>query len=194
MRLTAYGHSWVAGDGASRPSRRFVDLAAWRLGYVPTNLGAGGSSSPDTAALVSREPAPASAMYVVMTGLNDARLHGASPDALEAYAEALQTIFSALSRASPAALTIAAEQPHLLDYSLHAPHDRGTNEILDAYNQQLSVVAGRHPRVVVATVSGWDPTAMLSADTVHPNDAGHAAVAGAVERSGMPRRRPPTEG
>lgn len=115
-----------------------------------------------------------------MTGLNDARLEGDSPSALESYAAALQVIFGALRRANPAAITITLEQPHLADYSLHAPHDRGSDEILDAYNERLSAVVRHYPQVVLANVGGWDPATMLTDDTVHPNDAGHAQVAGAV--------------
>jgi len=199
--LIAYGHSWVQGDGASRPARRFVDVVSRRLGCTATNLGVGGTLSTDTAELLSRQPPPASRLYLVMTGLNDARLHGTSSAALECFSAALQEIFDALDRAHPAALTIAVEQPHLTDYSQHAPHDRGDDEILNAYNQRQRALASRHPRVLLASVTGWDPETML-ADEVHPNDAGHAQVARAVlqaaETSGPPgagglspsRRRP----
>ena len=180
--LTAYGHSWVHGDGASDPARRFVDLAARRLGCVPNNFGIGGTSSTQTADLVVREPPPASLLYLVMTGLNDARLHGTSK-ALDSYAAALQTIFRALTTADPSALLIAVEQPHLVDYSLHAPHDRGSDALIDAYNQRLRSVVSRRPRVVLATASDWDPRMMLAADTVHPNDAGHLELARAVVRA-----------
>lgn len=178
--LTAYGHSWVQGDGASRPTRRLVDLAAFGLGCTPLNLGVGGTLSSDTAELLSREPPPVSRLYLLMTGLNDGRLYGPSADALESFAAALKAIFLAFERAQPAALTVAVEQPHLAEYSLHAPHDRGSDGIIAAYNQRLRATADAHPRVVVATVTGWNARMMLAADTVHPNDAGHAQVASAV--------------
>jgi lysophospholipase L1-like esterase len=95
---------------------------------------------------------------------------------------ALRAIFRAFHAANPAALTVTVEQPHLANYSLHAPHDRGSDEIIDAYNRRLRAVAGRHG-VVLASVTGWNPGTMLSADTVHPNDAGHAQVADAVVRA-----------
>lgn len=182
MRLTAYGHSWVAGDGASRPSSRFVDLAARRLGYVPTNLGVGGSASTDTADQLTRQPPPPSELYVVMTGLNDARRYGASSEPIESYAAALQAIFDTLTRATPAARVIVMVQPHLLDYSLHEPHNSGSDQILDAYNEQLRAVASRSAHVLLATVPDWVAATMLDEDTVHPNDAGHAALARAVVR------------
>lgn len=186
--LTAYGHSWVQGDGASRPTNRLVDVVARRLHCAPTNFGAGGTLSTDTADLLCRQRPPASRMYLVMTGLNDARLRGASPVGLESFSTALQAIFRAFRTANPAALTVAVEQPHLANYSLHAPHDRGSDEIIDAYNRRLRGVAGRHG-VVLASVAGWNPETMLSADTVHPNDAGHAQVADAVVRAVQMRGR-----
>jgi lysophospholipase L1-like esterase len=178
--LIAYGHSWVAGEAATSAARGFVETAARVLGLAADNRGVGGSHAPDTAGLVSGDPPPAADVYVVMTGLNDARSVGDSPDALARYAGALQTIFARLGRAAPGAPVIAIAQPPLLDYSLHPPHDRGSDEILLAYNEQLRTVAGRHPQVVVAEVSAWDPATMLDEDTVHPNDAGHAELARAV--------------
>jgi lysophospholipase L1-like esterase len=180
--LTAYGHSWIQGDGASHTSHRLVDVAARQLGCVPNNLGVGGTLSTQIADLVDRESPPASLLYLVMTGLNDARLHGASLEAMKSYAAALQTIFHALTTANPAALTIALEQPHLADYSRHAPHNRGSDALIDAYNRRLRAVSTGRPRVLVAAAAGWDPPMMLSVDTVHPNDAGHAELARAVVR------------
>lgn len=178
--LTAYGHSWVQGDGASRRALRLVDSVARRLDCAATNFGVGGTLSTDTAALLSREPPPPSRLYLVMTGLNDARLHGASSQAQASFSVALHAIFRAFDRVNPAALTVAVEQPYLADYLLHAPYDRGCDEILDGYNQHLRAVANSLPRVVLAKVTGWEPRTMLAADTVHPNDAGHAQVTRAV--------------
>lgn len=191
--LTAYGHSWVAGEGASRPGRGFSDLAARRLGCALTNCGVGGCSTRHVVELLAREPAPASEFYVLMTGLNDARLNGASTGALAAYTAALQAIFDTFRGASPGALIVAVAQPHLADYSLHAPHDQGADNIIDAYNGRLRAVAANRRGAVGTDVTGWDPATMLAADTVHPNDAGHAQIADAVVRavaasaSGRPR-------
>src|SRR5688572_17460516 len=123
--LAAYGHSWVAGEAATDESHGFVELAARQLALDPINRGVGGSASPDTAAQLSRERPPTAEIFVVMTGLNDARRYGDSAEALDTYAVALKSIFDEFSRASPAARLLAVEQPHLLDYSLYPPHDRG---------------------------------------------------------------------
>lgn len=179
-RLTAYGPSWVAGEGASHPSHGLVDVAARLLGCTADNCGVGGSSTPDTAALVRREAPPRSAIYVLMTGLNDARLQGCDPARLEEYESALRTLLAALRHANPEALTIAVEQPPLADYSLHTPHDQGSDQIPDAYNDRLRAIVRSHPGVALAQVEGWNAATMLATDTVHPNDLGHAHVARAV--------------
>lgn len=189
-QLTAYGHSWVAGEGASSPSRGFVGLVAASLGLMPNNLGVGGSSTPATAALVERTRPPASAIYLVMTGLNDARLQGALESGLEEYTAALGSILAALALANPAAAgTYAVAQPPLLDYSLHAPHNLGADEIVDAYNERLRAVAADHRGVVLVRVAGWDAATMLVDDAVHPNDSGHAQLAAAVVQVATARPR-----
>lgn len=181
--LTAYGHSWVQGAGASRPARRLVDVVSRRLGCAPTNLGVGGTLSTDTADLVTRNPPPVSRLYVLLTGLNDARLYGASPVALESFTAALEAILGGFARAHPEALTVFVEQPHLADYSRHAPHDVGSDEVLDAYNQRLREVVSARAGVMLASATGWRPGTMLAEDAVHPNDAGHSLLASAVVRA-----------
>ena len=178
--LEAYGHSWVAGEAATHESLGFVARVAQALGLTMINRGVGGSHGPDTAALVSVQPPGPADVYLVLTGLNDARRFGVTGGVVDAYTTALETIFEVLGRASPDALTITLEQPHLIDYSFHEPHNQGSNESIDVFNGRLREVAGRFPRVRVAEVADWDATTMLDDDTVHPNDAGHAALAAAV--------------
>jgi lysophospholipase L1-like esterase len=180
VRLTAYGHSWIDGDGASERARTLVALVAQALGLEADNRGVGGSHSPETAALVRARPPEPSALLLLMTGLNDARLHGDDPAALAEYGAAVDAILAELRTACPDAVVVAIEQPHLVDYSLHAPHDQGSDALVDAYNATLGQVAGAHPGTLLVRVTGWDARTMLADDTVHPNDAGHAQIARAV--------------
>ncbi|GAB5077963.1 hypothetical protein ARTHROSP310_11040 [Arthrobacter sp. AD-310] len=182
-RMVSYGHSWIDGDGASGPEACLAARTADLLGLELDNRGVGGSSSTGTAALVQAGPPPAASLYLLMTGLNDLRLGGDSPSALSGYAASLQTILDAFTQASPDALVVAVAQPHLLDFSLHAPHNRGSNDLVDIYNRELRTVAARYPRVVVAEPDGWDAASMLDEDTVHANDAGHACLAQAAARA-----------
>jgi lysophospholipase L1-like esterase len=183
-RLVAYGHSWVQGDGASDPSRRMVDLVAKALGLEQCNLGVGGSSTIETAALVCQQPPPPALAYLLVTGLNDLRLRGRTPGGPAQYAHALRSVLGACRSAARDAIVIAVEQPHLLDYSLYPPHDQGSDDAVDLYNAVLRRVAAESAApsgtVVVAPVVDWDAETMLADDTVHPNDAGHAALARAV--------------
>jgi lysophospholipase L1-like esterase len=179
-RLAAYGHSWVAGEAASRPERGLTELAAALLGMSPVNRGVGGSSASETAAEVHREGAIRADAYLVLTGLNDARLHGSSPAALDAYASALETVVAAFEAAAPDAVVLLVEQPPLLDYRGYAPHDQGSTAAVEEYNRRMQHVAGGHRHVVLVRVDGWDPRTMLDDDAVHPNDRGHAALAAAA--------------
>lgn len=153
------------------------------LGLELDNRGVGGSSSTGTAALVQADPPPPADLYLLMTGLNDLRLGGDAPSALGDYADSLRTVLDAFTKAAPEALVVAVAQPHLVDFSLHAPHNRGSNELVDIYNRELRTMAARYPRVVVAEPDGWDAASMLDEDTVHANDAGHSCLAQAAARA-----------
>lgn len=189
-RMVAYGHSWIDGAGASSSESGFAAQAAVQLGLGLDNRGVGGSSSTGTAELVAVDPPPLAALYLLMTGLNDLRLGGESPSAARHYAAALQSVLAAFTRASPNAVVVAVGQPYLIDFSLHAPHNRGSNTLIDRYNSALARAAAGCPRIAVAEAEDWDADRMLHADTVHPNDVGHVclarAVTHAVTRSGHP--------
>ncbi|HEU4667746.1 MAG TPA: SGNH/GDSL hydrolase family protein [Arthrobacter sp.] len=179
-QMVAYGHSWVDGDGALSPEACLAAQTAAALGLALDNRGVGGSSSTGTAALVQADPPPPARLYLLMTGLNDLRLGGDAASALEDYRAALRTILDACRRASPDALLVAIIQPHLLDFSLYAPHNLGSNALVDTYNGMLRQVAAEYPQVVVAEATDWDAATMLDADTVHANGAGHSCLARAV--------------
>lgn len=180
--MVSYGHSWVDGDGASGPASCLAARVAARLGLELDNRGVGGSSSTGTAALVQDTPPPPAALYLLMTGLNDLRLGGDAASVLDQYAAALRTILTAFSQAAPEAQVVALAQPHLVDFSLHAPHNMGSNALVDTYNAALRRVATEFPQVVVAEAEGWNAATMLDEDTVHPNDAGHSCLARAAVR------------
>lgn len=184
MRLmVSYGHSWVNGDGASSRTSCLAYLVAGRLGLELDNRAVGGSSSTGTAALTRSAPPPEAVLYLVMTGLNDLRLGGDSPSSLQQYGDAMRTIFGSLRQSCPGALVVALAQPYLLDFSLHAPHNLGSNALVDTYNAALRHLADAQPDVLVVEADGWDASSMLDADTVHPNDAGHTCLARAVIRA-----------
>lgn len=183
QQMVAYGHSWVDGDGASAPDTCLAAKTAAGLGLALDNRGVGGSSSTGTATLVRADPPPPAGLYLLMTGLNDLRLGGEAASALEEYAASLRTVFDAFRLAAPDALVVALVQPHLLDFSLYAPHNLGSNALVDTYNSTLVRVAEEYPQVVLAEATDWDAGSMLDPDTVHANDAGHACLARAAIRA-----------
>jgi len=178
-RMVSYGHSWIDGDGASSPSKTIAALAASQLGLKLDNRGVGGSSSTGTAALVATNPPPRAVVYLLMTGLNDLRLGGEAPSYLQAYRASLTATLGAFRAAAPEAVVVVVEQPHLVDFSQHAPHNLGSNDLVDVYNAELRRAAAA-ASALVAVAEDWDAGSMLDPDTVHANDAGHACLAGAV--------------
>lgn len=184
--LVAYGHSWVAGASASSPRLCLVEIAARLMGRAPENFGVSGSSSDHTAELVRRDGVPVAPTYLLMTGLNDARLRGEDPEALDKYARSLRTILDACASVSPQGWIGLVEQPPLVDYSLHPPHDRGSTAAVHAYNARLNDVASGYPQAVVVAVHEWDAESMLADDTVHPNDLGHSAIGIAIATAHEP--------
>lgn len=175
--LIAYGHSWVYGTGARQHSEGFVELAARELGIELDNQAESGSLSTETARLVVARPPRAAGVFVLMTGFNDARLHGPEPAGRRQYAEALETIIHALHKAAPQAVLLAIEQPYIEDYSGHPPYDRAADAVVDEYNSILRAAVERIPHAWTLPVEGWDAATMLAEDNVHPNDRGHAALA-----------------
>ncbi|WP_299166498.1 SGNH/GDSL hydrolase family protein [uncultured Arthrobacter sp.] len=186
--LVSYGHSWVAGDGASFSRTSFAALAARELELALDNRAVGGSSSTATAELVVSSPPPPAPLYVVMTGLNDLRLHGEESFALSGYSGVLRRILTALRRTSPNSLVVAVAQPYLVDFSLYPPHNRGNNQLVDDYNSVLRRASAEYSFVALAETDHWDAELMLHEDTVHPNDAGHACLAQAVLHAVASRR------
>jgi lysophospholipase L1-like esterase len=182
-RLAAYGHSWVVGQGASRAERGLVDIAAFLLGMEAKNLGVSGSSGIQTAALIRRQGAVRADAYLVLIGLNDARRHGLDPVALDAYTEALEEVVDSCAAAVTGTPVLLVLQPRLLDYRRHPPHNIGSTAAVAAHNERMRQVTGRHVHAVGVDVTEWDARSMLDADTVHPNDLGHASIGAAVARA-----------
>lgn len=171
------------GTGSSRRDRGFSPLTARVLRLRHDNRAESGSLSTETARLVASSPPPPASLFVLMTGLNDARLNGHSPAASEAYSDALALLLRAFRQASPAAPVLALEQPYIGDYSVYEPFHRASDAVIDAYNATLRLAASRHSSTQVVAIEGWEVDTMVSDDGVHPNDAGHSHLAQAVVRA-----------
>jgi lysophospholipase L1-like esterase len=178
--ITAYGHSWVDSTGVTDPDHFFAHLVAAETASTLINHAVGGTSALHSADLLAAEPPAPSWMHLLMVGLNDARINGPCRAGVSGYAAALGRIFEAFHRANPSVPVFALSQPHLLDYSRHAPAHKGSDALIDEYNEVLRRVARRYPAVVVVPVPDWDPHTMLLSDMVHPNPSGHRCLADAV--------------
>ena len=160
---------------ASLPSRREPS------GSAHDNRAHSGSLCTETALLVASSAPPPASVFVLMTGLNDARLNGgAAAQARAAYAEALEVVFRAFRQASPEALVLALEQPYIGDYAGYAPFHRASDGAIDAYNATLRGAASRYQFARVVAIEGWQLNTMIATDGVHPNDHGHRHLAQAV--------------
>ncbi|HEU4385941.1 MAG TPA: SGNH/GDSL hydrolase family protein [Anaeromyxobacteraceae bacterium] len=197
LRALFFGSSTTAGSGSSSPSLRWSATLARRLGWVEVNRGLSGSTLARTGgaipsgeerwrAALAGEPADA---VFVMYGANDVLAGiplgdaGARGTFRHAAAEVLRGIRETLPRAS---LVVCAPQPSLATAAARGPYDRA-----------LAEAAAETGAIFVPTGEAFPAERLgeLSADRLHLNDAGHAAVADFVlarvparERRGRPRR------
>lgn len=189
LTLSAYGHSWAGGAGATRRDRGFAALTARDLRLRHDDRAQSGSLSTETARLVTSNPPPPAGVFVLMTGLNDARRNGPSAGGRRMYGDALAVILRALRQSNPDAPVLALEQPYISDYAGYEPFHRASAAVIGAYNATLRLVASRHRTVVVVPIDGWTIDTMVSVDGVHPNDTGHRHLAQAVVRACRQSRR-----
>jgi hypothetical protein len=72
------------------------------------------------------------------------------------------------------------KEPYLEDYTASTAFPLGSDEALDFFNEILDELASEFPNAIVADPNEgghWDKTTHLLPDGVHPNAAGHAALA-----------------
>ena len=111
---------------------------------------------------MAANPPPAASLFVLMTGLNDARRYGRHRAARTAYADAVSQVLGAFSRAGPAAAVLALEQPYIRDYSGYDPFHRASDAVVDAYNATLRQAVSPHPSARVVAIKGWAVDAMVA--------------------------------
>jgi lysophospholipase L1-like esterase len=182
-----FGSSTVAGSGASAPHRRFTSLLARQAGWREINEGLSGSTLTDVPGRVApsgeaRWRAIASsgihpAVVVVMYGANDA-ISGVplgEANAPGTFRHAASTVLRGLRDAFPrAALVVCTPQPgHRLR------HPRGP------YDAALAEEARAVGAIVLRGEEAFagDALPRYAADTIHLNDAGHAALAAHLGRA-----------
>ncbi len=172
------GDSYAQGVGASVQANRWINIVAKANGYTPVNLGRGGTGylatsdvngcglafCPNYLRMVADIP-PKTQVVIVSGGRNDVGAY--LRDAAEVNA-AVESTFEAVRRAFPDAEIIAVGP---------ADTDEPTDPVLAidrAVRRAAEGVGARYVSMLVPPVLSPE---LLSADGVHPNDAGHAAIA-----------------
>ncbi|MGW0229847.1 glycoside hydrolase domain-containing protein [Actinopolymorpha singaporensis] len=187
-RVLAFGHSYVAGLGASRPDRAWPAIVAAQTCRPLTNRAVSSSLSAQTEEqfLLAAPDLRPTDVVVVETGINDVRLYGSDPQRLSEYRSHLRSIVSHARTAEtgrPVPVALVAD-PGIAPtaWDQYAPYDKGSQEVADAYAQVVLDVAREFPNAHAVDVRGtWSASRHIAADGVHPNDAGHALIAGAAQ-------------
>ena len=169
------GDSYASGTGASRPSKRWVDLVSLDKGWVEKNVSqdssnysseAGGTSYRARMAAVA---ATGAQIVVVSGGRNDVNV---DPAQLRADARAT---FVGIQTALPKARIFVVSPTWGND-----PAPQGLTNV-------ISIVMAEAKRTGVTYLDIGQPmfgdSSMMAVDGWHPNDAGHAAIAKAVEKA-----------
>lgn len=158
--LTAYGDSITAGWGASAPDRTYAAIVASALGRGLNNRAIGGS----TIAQQLPTMTPAAGPAILLTGYNDMRAGTPLAD----YRAALESVVARL----PGVWVAGCLPMTAAGYAAYGPAwNHGSDASVAAFTTVIRAVAGA--RYVPLA---YDP-ANVTADLVHPNDAGHAQIA-----------------
>lgn len=174
-RLVFFGHSYVAAAGATDEAHGWASLVGASTCLPVVNFAVGGDVSDQTRQRVEARLANLAEgdLVVVQSGINDVRRYGDDPARLERYRQNLAAIAAMVG---PDRLVIVGGVP-IAGWDAYAPFDQGTPAVLAAYNAAAQAVT---PSFV--EVTGWDVAAHVHEDLVHPNDAGHRAIADVVAR------------
>ena len=171
------GDSYASGTGASRPSKRWVDLVSLDKGWVEKNLSQdrasystdSGPGSTSYRARMAAVAATGAQIVVVSGGRNDVNV---DPAQLRADARAT---FVGIHAALPKARIFVVSPTWGND-----PAPQGLTNV-------ISIVMAEAMRAGVTYLDIGEPmfgdSSMMAVDGWHPNDAGHAAIAKAVEKA-----------
>lgn len=183
-RLYTFGHSYVAGLGASRPDKAWASLVATGTCRSLVNRAGSGDISAETVnrVLMAAGDLRPTDVAIVETGINDVRLFGPDAGLLDRYGQHISDILTHLKATGGPIPVVLVADPGIAPsaWSAYAPYNRGSQAVANAYVQKLTSVARAFPNVTVVDVRETWSTADIAGDGVHPNDKGHALIADAV--------------
>lgn len=193
-----YGDSVTAGTGASDAAHAWRTLVAgarnWR---VPINRGTnntvlqnsvqnsvavlGAAVSDNGRDQYAAKVLPYESDYVlILYGLNDIRLNDAGFSAANFQTDLGEIVDGIVSNGTPASQIVIGSPPYCKAYGSSSPWDGGSAAKHAQYVAACAAVAAskgtRYVDVYQWMIDHGGDT-LISADNLHPNDAGHAAIA-----------------
>lgn len=199
--LVAFGDSITAGTGASDAAHRWANLLATAKGWRLTNSGVvstilqnttqntvatiGAAADNNGRDTVAARVTAYSPIYVaILYGLNDLRLNDAAITADNFETDLGEVVDAIVTAGTPAANIIIGSPPYMdpAHYSDGTPYNAGTTLKHQAYVAKCAAVATAKGTKYI-DVYQWmidnGGLTLLSGDSIHPNDAGHDAIADA---------------
>lgn len=199
--MVAFGDSITAGSMASDAAHHWTNLVAAAKGYSLTNAGLGATVLQNTVqTTVDTIGAAADSngrdRYVndvlgacpdvvcILYGLNDLRLNDAAFSAANFQTDLGEIVDGLTARGIAAQSIVIGSPPYIpaASYALYPPYDGGSTVEHAAYVAACAAVAaakGTRYIDVYQWMIDHGGDALVHADGIHPNDAGHAAIADA---------------
>jgi lysophospholipase L1-like esterase len=177
-KLVAFlGDSYAFGHGASGPSKRWTDLVSMKQGWVEENLSqedtnystAGAHRFTSYRARLGAVVATGAQIVVVSGGRNDVSVGAAQ------FRGDVRAIFAGIHAGLPKARLIVVSPTW------------GNDPVPERVTVLISIVKDEAQRAGATYLDIGEPlfghSSMMDVDGWHPNDAGHAAIAAAVDKA-----------
>ena len=179
--VVGLGGSVTQGEGASRPGQGWLaQLEARMRPFLNRDLKVIPAAASHPSAL-ERVPKDVIAhrpdLVLVCYGLDDMRL--GTP--VDVFAEDLGEVLTQLRDSLPSCQFLLTNVIHMTGWGRHDPSNHGSKESTRAYNLAIEKLAVRN-HAMLADVHGamGERDFLVHPDGVHPNDLGHAVIAGKV--------------
>lgn len=175
-RLVAFGDSITYGLGASAPDRAYIAQVAAAWGLPLANCAVSGSHLAEIAACAAATPLTPADTVVALVGYNDMRA-GTPLATFRAQLDGM--LADVCGRAGRVRIGNCLRMTQAGYHEAHG--SAGSDAAVYACNQQIAAACAAAGAQLVDACGRYDP-AHVTADLVHPNDAGHAQIAAAFVR------------
>jgi lysophospholipase L1-like esterase len=196
-----FGDSIVAGLNASDAAHRWINIVAAAQGWTNFyNSGIGATTLQNTVqntvltigaavnnngrdTYTTRVSVYAPSWVFILYGLNDITLNDAALSVANFQNDLGEIVDALIANGTPAQQIVIGSPPYIPSYTLNSPWDGGSLGDHAAHVAACAAVAaakGTKYVDVYAYMAAHGGAALVSVDGVHPNDAGHAAIAAAM--------------